>query len=124
MTTIKSLYGSKIYSFNVTPCEFATAEIGWERLRETMADAFDVFEELERAMGYDARSMDREQLRRAHATRDLADMNADMARNAVGNDIYALARAMHREGWGTYLRAIERVESYYRECYRERFGDR
>ena len=121
-TTIKSMTNKKSWTFYDEPHEFSDSETGWEGLRMTIDDAFEVFVEQERANDYDYRVMTREQLKRAQARAGEADGNSLVALRAISSDIYALARAMEREGWGTYLRAIERVQSYYRQCYRDRFG--
>lgn len=121
-TTIKSVKTSRTWTMYDEPHEFFDSETGWESLRMTMDDAFEVFAECDEAHDYDCRCFDMPALKARHALCDEADWNAKVARRAVDADIYALARAMRREGWGTYLRAIERVESYYRECYHERFG--
>lgn len=121
-TRIKSVWGRKAWTMQDGPHEFSDSESGWAALRQTIGDAFEVFEEREEAWDYDCRDFDMPALKARHALCDDADWNAKVARRAIDADVYALARAMAREGWGTYLRAIERVESYYRECYRDRFG--
>lgn len=83
--------------------------------KETFPGYFEAMERQDAAEGMRA-------YRAACEVRDKAEDNYQVAWRAVNADVYALARAMNREGWGTYQRAIERVESYYRECYRERFG--
>lgn len=104
------------------PHEFFDSETGWIGLRATMDDAFEVYAELNEAMERQNAAEGMEACRAACGVRDRAEDNYQVAWKAVNADVYALARAMNREGWGTYQRAIERVESYYRECYRERFG--
>ena len=121
-TTIKSVKGRKTWTMHDEPHEFFDSEAGWEGLRMTMHDAFEVYEEFFWATERMDEIEGIEAYRAACEVRDRAEANYQVAWRAVDADIYALARAMQREGWGTYLRAIERVESYYRECYKLRFG--
>lgn len=122
-TTIKSIKGNRKWTFYDEPHEFFDSETGWEGLRMTMDDAFEVYAEHDEACeGTERRFSSKAELDAAHALRDRAEANWQVAWRAVNADMYALARAMSREEWGTYLRAIERVEAYYRECYYARFG--
>lgn len=121
-TTVESIRGTKTWTFHDEPHEFYDSSDGWDCLRMTMGDAFEVCDEHEEAMDAVGRAEGAAEFRAACAVRDKADANWQVAWGAVVADICALARAMEREGWGTYSRAVRRVESYYRECYRDRFG--
>ena len=120
-TIVKSIETKRTWTFYDEPHEFADSKTGWEGLRMTIDDAFEVFAEHDRAKEYDYRTMTREQLRAAQERERRADANSTVALHAIWADKYALARAMEREGWGAYLRAAERVQSYYSACYRDRF---
>lgn len=125
-TTVKSLSDGRIkWELSDGPHEYFSTEEGWESLKATIEAAFAIFAEEYALMDKpweDELEMNGVQRKAFRDMREQAERNTSKALRAVDADIYALARAMNREGWGTYLRAIERVESYYRECYRERFG--
>ena len=121
-TTIKSVKGSKTWTMYDGPHEFFDSESGWKGLRMTMHDAFEVYAELFLATERMGEIEGIDAYRAACEVRDRAEANYRVAWRAVDADICALARAMSREGWGTYQRAIERVDAYYRECYKLRFG--
>ena len=125
-TTVKSLSDGRIkWELSDGPHEYFSAEEGWEALKATIEAAFAIFAEHYALMDKpweDVLELNGVQRKALQDRREQAERNVSKALRAVDADVYALARAMSREGWGTYQRAIERVESYYRECYRERFG--
>lgn len=122
-TTIKSIKSGKTWTFYDGPHEFPDSKTGLEGLRMTMDDVFEVIAEHDEAReGTDRKFSSKAELDAAYAMYDKAEANWQVAWRAVDADIYALARAMEREGWGTYMRAIERVQSYYRQCVKDRFG--
>lgn len=121
-TTIESIKGNRKWTFYDEPHEFPDSETGWEGLRMTMGDAFEVYAEHDDAFEAECSAETLAEFHAARAALEEAEANWQVAWRAVNADMYALARAMSREEWGTYLRAIERVEAYYRECYYARFG--
>lgn len=127
-TTVKSLSDGRVkWVLSDGPHEYFSAEEGWDALKDTIEAAFSIFAEQYALMDVkweDELDMNGVQRKALRDRREQAERNVSKALRAVNADVYALARAMRREGWGTYQRAIERVESYYRECYRERFGIR
>ena len=85
---------------------FESAAIGWEALRMTMWDAFEIYAELADASG--------DKLAQAQA-------NADTAQLAVYADIHAYADAVEREG-GDRAEAQAEATAYYEEGLQSRLA--
>ena len=122
-TTVKSIKSGKTWTFYDKPHEFFDSKTGWEGLRMTIDDAFEVIAEHNAAReATDCMHRNMAEHNAAYALYDKAEANWQVAWRAINADIYALARAMEREGWGTYMQAIKRVEGYYRTCFHDKFG--